>query len=117
MVLGTYSEWLASQTQETQEKEQPPKREPRAASSPSAPTGDAVAGSRHGKRKSPHASLKTKDLESRIAQIEERLTEIDFSMHDESVYSDGKKMKALSDERQQLREELEPLETEWLSRS
>ncbi len=122
--IGTYSEWLAEQQTKAapvEVKATPAKlpREPRTAS---AATGDAGAGSRKPtsnapRKKTAHANVPQKKLESRIAEIEERLTEIDFSMNDPAVYSDGPNIKALQEERQQLRDELEPLETEWLSRS
>ncbi|MEM8781688.1 MAG: ABC-F family ATP-binding cassette domain-containing protein [Planctomycetota bacterium] len=110
--LGTYSEWLEAQppaappTPESPRKSKPEAKKPAAKPKPTKP-----------KKKSPHAGLPQKKLEQRIAQIEERLTEIDFSMNDPAVYSDGEKMKALAEERQRLRDELEPLETEWLTRS
>ncbi len=120
LFLGTYSEWLAAQTQENQET--PATQEKKRASKPKAkpPTASAEAPADKNirdRKSSPAAKLSQKRLEARIAEIEERLTEIDFSMNDPSVYTDGDKMKSLQDERAALRDQLEPLETEWLTRS
>jgi ATP-binding cassette subfamily F protein 3 len=123
LFLGTYSEWLDAKPSATDQAPPPPPKKP----TPKKPaaTGRAVRSPRKSaakpdtgkpRKKSPHANVPQKQLEQRIAEVEERLTEIDFAMNDPSVYSDGPKMKSLSDERQQLRNELEPLETEWLTR-
>ena len=136
LFLGTYSEWLETQqktpaappTQEPQKKKKnnPSKSEPRTPSSaPHNKTTGTQNKTKHKKsqnkpnnrKNNPAAKLPQKKLEARIAEIEERLTEIDFSMNDPAVYTDGEKIKQLKHERTQLREELSPLENEWLSRN
>ncbi|MEM7576099.1 MAG: ABC-F family ATP-binding cassette domain-containing protein [Planctomycetota bacterium] len=118
--LGTYSEWLEAEAKRkpaaTSEPKTKTKPEPAKAKTQNAKQA-ANPKSKKPNKKSPHANVSQKKLEQRIAQIEERLTEIDFSMNDPAVYSDGEQMKSLADERQQLRDELEPLETEWLTRN
>ncbi len=61
--------------------------------------------------------LSTKKLEQRIEKIELRIIEIDQSMMDPDVYSNGKKSKSLQKERTALGDELEPLEFEWACRA
>jgi ATPase subunit of ABC transporter with duplicated ATPase domains len=63
------------------------------------------------------AKLSTKDLESRIERCESRIREIDESMMDPDVYTDGKKSKRLQTERAEVTARLEPLEFEWSSRA
>jgi ATP-binding cassette subfamily F protein 3 len=65
----------------------------------------------------PLAKLKLYELEERIEQIEQRVREIDEELVDPAVYSDGAKCKALSEQREALTAELEPLELEWASRA
>ncbi|MEM1026844.1 MAG: ABC-F family ATP-binding cassette domain-containing protein [Planctomycetota bacterium] len=113
--LGTYSEWLEAQEKQAQAATPPPPPKPTKPKSETKKPAKTNQASKP-KKKSAHANLSQKKLEARIAEIEERLTEIDFSMNDPAVYSDGDQMKSLADERTQLREELEPLETEWLTR-
>ncbi len=121
LFLGTYSDWLAQQ-QKTQDKQQAQETQDKKtnANKEKKPLANAKPKSQQGgkpNKNKPRSNLSQRKLETRIAEIEERLTEIDFSMNDPAVFTDGDKMKALQDERAALRTELEPLEDEWLSRS
>ena len=66
---------------------------------------------------SPHSKLSIKELEKRIARTERRIREIDESMMDPTVYTNGKKTRKLQAERESLAGELEPLEFEWSCRA
>ena len=62
------------------------------------------------------AKLGLEDIEARITRIETRTREIDESMLDPKVYADAAKARQLTQERERLQQELEPLEFEWSRR-
>ena len=66
---------------------------------------------------SAHSKLSLKELEKRIEHTERRIREIDDSMMDSKVYTDGKKTRKLQQERERLSAEIEPLEFEWSCRA
>ncbi len=61
--------------------------------------------------------LSLQELEKRIEATEVRIREIDESMMDPEVYTDGKRTRKLQEERKKLCDELEPLEFEWSCRA
>lgn len=63
------------------------------------------------------SKISTSKIEVRIEEIEGRIREIDATMMDPDVYTDGKKTRKLQSERTRLAEELEPLEFEWSTRA
>jgi hypothetical protein len=63
------------------------------------------------------SKLSMKDLEKRIERNEARIREIDESMMDPAIYTDGRRTKELDAERRRLSDELEPLEFEWSCRA
>lgn len=65
----------------------------------------------------PLARLSVSKLETRIEDIEARLTEIDALMLDSDVYTDGSRLKALQSERAALVSDLQSVEAEWSSRA
>ena len=119
---GRYSQWLEIENQRRADAE-----EARLAASATKATrnrnasgGTPPAKKRDKPRKnatSKLAKLSTKDLESRIERCESRIREIDESMMDPDVYTDGKKSKRLQTERAEITAKLEPLEFEWSSRA
>jgi ATP-binding cassette subfamily F protein 3 len=78
-----------------------------------APAGakPAAAPARGGKGGRP--AMTVAQIEARITEIERRTREIDEQMLDPKVYSDPKRSKPLTQERERLQQELEPLEFEW----
>ena len=63
------------------------------------------------------SKLSIKELETRMEKTEARIREIDESMMDPEVYTDGKQTKKLQNERNALASELEPMEFEWSCRA
>ncbi len=63
------------------------------------------------------SKLSLKELEKRIEATESRIREIDESMMDPKIYTDGGRTKELQAERNDLSELLEPLEFEWSCRA
>jgi hypothetical protein len=63
------------------------------------------------------SKLSIKELETRMEKTEARIREIDESMMDPEVYTDGKRTKKLQNERNTLASELEPMEFEWSCRA
>jgi len=57
--------------------------------------------------------LRMPDLELRIEGVEARIREIDTSLLDPDVYTDGERCKTLKQERDAAGRELKPLEKEW----
>jgi ATP-binding cassette subfamily F protein 3 len=63
------------------------------------------------------ARMETDRIERRITEIETRVRAIDESMLDPKVYADPQKSRQLTQERERLQQELEPLEFEWARRA
>jgi ATP-binding cassette subfamily F protein 3 len=63
------------------------------------------------------ARMETGRIERRITEIETRVRAIDESMLDPKVYADPQKSRQLTEERERLQQELEPLEFEWARRA
>ncbi|MEM1109100.1 MAG: ABC-F family ATP-binding cassette domain-containing protein [Planctomycetota bacterium] len=124
LFLGTYSEWLDQQQQEQQaatqqeeRKTQNPDKTKPTAKEPK-PKKQAPKKSNNSSRNSNAASkMSQAKLESEIERIETRLNEIDFALMDPDVYADGSKIKIFQEERDGLKEQLAPLETEWAERA
>ncbi|MDY7109470.1 MAG: ABC-F family ATP-binding cassette domain-containing protein [Planctomycetota bacterium] len=112
---GTYTDWQRRQDQalEAQRRERREEQERRAKPSlrPAAPKRDEHA------PRDPLARLRLPDLEERIERLEQRLREIDETMLDPAVYTDGERCRALRLERDHVAAELEPLEAEWARRA
>ncbi|MCP4906661.1 MAG: hypothetical protein GY910_16930, partial [bacterium] len=118
---GRYSQWLEIEDRRRAEAEEAKlAAATKAAKNRTASAAKPSATKRDKPRKnaaSKLAKLSTKDLESRIERCETRIREIDESMMDPDVYTDGKKTKRLQAERTELAAKLEPLEFEWSSRA
>src|SRR5690606_19208267 len=65
------------------------------------------------KRKRKFPFRKTADIESDIAQHEERIAELEQAVTKPEVYKDGRKLKEISDEIATLRSELDQLLEHW----
>ena len=61
--------------------------------------------------------MKDKELEKRIIEAETKLSQLDQRLADPQLYKDKDAFRAVHDERQQLADELAPLEAEWLRRA
>ncbi len=119
---GRYSEWmeieraqeaeaetkLAAERERASTKERMAKAKKETNKPPSKKRPDAA---------SPHSKLSLKELEKRIERTERRIREIDDSMMNPDVYTNGKKTKKLQTDRESLSAELEPLEFEWSCRA
>jgi ATP-binding cassette, subfamily F, member 3 len=77
----------------------------------------AVVSSKPNNTTSRLAKLSQDELEKRIEKLETRVRELDVSLADPDVWRDHKKAEKLGDERNKLKEELEPLEFEWSRRA
>ena len=113
---GKYSMWQAEQDA-AQSAAESAMRQPVAKKSPERKTTPSKKKTPAQKTPGSLDKLSTKKLEQRIETIELRIAEIDKSMMDPDVYSNGKKSKSLQKERTSLGDELEPLEFEWARRA
>ena len=115
--LGNYSQWVAMRQQQVNKQ-----REQASQQAAKQKKKQQAATSRKQKQQSSASSnglakLSMRKLEEKIEQLDSRVKEIDSLMLDEEVYTDGKRCKALQDERAELAEQLEPLEFEWSRRA
>ncbi|MFM8641435.1 MAG: ATP-binding cassette domain-containing protein, partial [Phycisphaerales bacterium] len=85
---------------------------PKAASPGAKPAGAPTGGAKGGR-----PAMTVEQIEARITEIERRTREIDESLQDPKVYADAKRSKQLTQERERLQQELEPLEFEWSRRA
>jgi len=65
---------------------------------------------------SANQAMNQDQLEQRIEELETRIAEIDTSLADPDVYADGERVRQLNQDREQLQDELTPLENEWTQR-
>ena len=63
------------------------------------------------------ARMNLEQIEARITAIETRTRAIDTDLMNPKVYADSAKSRTLTQERERLQQELEPLEFEWSRRS
>jgi ATP-binding cassette subfamily F protein 3 len=63
------------------------------------------------------ALISTEKLEAQIESLEGRIRDVDAKLADPDVWSNPRKCDELGKQRQQLVQELEPLEFEWMSRA
>lgn len=61
----------------------------------------------------PFARMTLSNLEKKIEALEDRIVDIDRQMSDPEVFRNAEKMRGLKTERDQLEEEINPLNTEW----
>lgn len=127
---GTWTEWEAREAEERAAGERRSERakptqqksaqmaKPAATVSTSAPAKrPSSAPTRNGGKGSrPVEQWSTTDLEKRITAIETRTREIDAQLLDPKVYTDSSRSRTLTQERERLQVELEPLEFEWSRR-
>ncbi len=121
---GSYREWEAKERAERAEAaERARKAATRPAPKPAA-TAPTQASNRRpasptpaAKGKSKYANRTLESIESRISEIGDALTEIDFAFADPATASDAAKTRTLLGEREALRTEQEELEEEWLRRN
>ncbi|MEO0514040.1 MAG: ABC-F family ATP-binding cassette domain-containing protein [Planctomycetota bacterium] len=123
LFLGTYSEWLEQQQAGATALPPAPVKTPKPAASKAnkksnsaKPTAKSL-NRKITKSKGSASKLSQAKLESEIERLETRLHEIDFALMDPDVYADGEKVKALQEERDTLKKQLSPLETEWMERA
>ncbi len=112
-MLGTYSQYYATlQTQPPPPS--PPKTNP-CTKSPARQEKNPQANK--ARRPSRLSRLSQTELESRIVNIESRLSEIDGQLANPDAYRDGARVKRLQHDRSVLVQELAPLEQEWTRRA
>ncbi|MFO0962689.1 MAG: ABC-F family ATP-binding cassette domain-containing protein [Phycisphaerales bacterium] len=127
---GSWSEWEEKEAQENarrdaeakaaaeRERERAAARaRQEAARTKEAPAKPRGGGGKGAKGAKDPASMELPQIEARIEQIEQRTREIDASLMDPKVYSDAARSRELSQERERLQQELEPLEFEWSRRA
>ena len=107
---GTFVEWHRRMEQENSAR-------PTDESAPVPPARKDRSNANDGKKSSSNIRKVTeRDVEKlavRIEAMESRRTEIDAELADPEVYRDGERMRKLQQERQQLQNELEPIEEQW----
>src|SRR5690606_25198483 len=106
---GTFRDWHDAQ-----------QRERAIPQSPKGPTPHRSAKATKSKASRTTSSSKTSKraveaAEAKIESIEARITSIDRELSDPAVFSDGARCKALSNERSELKGELDRAEAEWSS--
>ncbi len=101
---GRYSQWIDRTEAEARQRAE-------------AVTGPAPKRRRR-KKTAPASGREPLDrLERRIEQIEQRIGEIDRSLLEPDVYTDGARCRDLQAHRAELRDKLTPLDTEWGQRA
>jgi len=116
--LGTYSDYLQTEREHAARIEAETEAVKAAAQSKSKPKPRSKPNPRSDSGSSGKlAILSDTKLETRIMTIEQTLTDIDARLADPEVYTDGEQVKTLSTQRQELIDELSPLEKEWLRRA
>ncbi|MBI1375721.1 MAG: ATP-binding cassette domain-containing protein [Phycisphaera sp.] len=139
---GSWSDWLYQQKDQQPtsksaapaatpapkpkaEKPTPTESKPAPAPKPASPaptqanqSSDAnkYAGMKNAK-KNPHALLNQKKLETKLAETELAIAKIDEQLADPDTYRDVAKAKRLTAQRDELQEQLAPLEEEWIRRA
>ncbi|MAY73505.1 MAG: hypothetical protein CMJ31_02055, partial [Phycisphaerae bacterium] len=113
--LGTYSQWAEKQTRSTASdaKVREPKRavEPAPKPAPPAPSKKSEADR---PRKSKWSWMRVEQLEEKIGFFEEQVAEIDKQLADPDVWLDHERAGKLTDQRDEIKAELDLLEAEWL---
>jgi len=110
---GGFSEWLEKTRREQAAREAEREAARTSASRPARKT----PATRERGPDNPLAKLTLGRLEERIESIEARIGEIDASMSEPEVYTDGDAVRTLQQERQSLLDERGPLESEWARRA
>lgn len=118
-VLGTYSQYIATQRAQAAapvaQKPSPPKQaKPKAQK---LGQKNNAAGQTPPRKQSGLSKLKQESLEQKIVKLESQLAEVDQALADPDIYRDGQKVKQLQDKRVKLTNELTPLEEEWARRA
>ncbi|HHN79135.1 MAG TPA: hypothetical protein ENK11_10765, partial [Phycisphaerales bacterium] len=117
--IGTYSEWHEKEVAGARGGVDPTKSPPRGRR-PGLPTSSGSAKpspAQTPKRKSKWSWMRLEQLEEKITQIEARLRAIDTELGDPDVWRDLDRANALTDERDELKIELEGVEAEWLRKA
>lgn len=108
--LGGWSEWLAGNTHalEAPKLIKQTAAPPPAAAPPPSPKPKSV--------KSKYSWMPLEALEERIAELEGRIERIDVKLDDPEIWKDAVKAAEITAQRDDLKAELDALETEWLGR-
>ncbi len=107
---GTYTEWKQSK----EIRRDSPKR----AAAPAAPRPSPKPTSKGPKEsKNKFSWMPINKIEERIADLEIELKRIDAELGDADVWTDYERANALTEKRDELKAELEELESEWLNKS
>ncbi len=117
--IGTYSDWnrfTGEASAATGEPAAPPSRGAAEKSRDRKQARKARAEAR-GQETNPLKKLSLRALEERIEALQEKQGEIDVMMSDPHNHRDAELLKQLVNQRTELQEELEPLESEWLRRA
>jgi len=117
---GNYSEYIkvvAAEQAAVKNAAAAPKPVPKKIEKPKpAPPPQAAPARRNG-APGPHGNMKQDKLETKIAQLEAELKQIDETMLDPDVYRNPAKLKSQQDRRNTVAAELAPLEAEWMRRA
>ncbi|MEO0483284.1 MAG: ATP-binding cassette domain-containing protein, partial [Planctomycetota bacterium] len=133
--LGNYTEWRAREDRRARQYAEDAEKMRRTqrgkdgapaakASGAATPTADsrakqALADTTPAKptEKSKYSWMRLEQLEEKIARLEERRKEIDQKLADPDVWLDAERANKLTEERDGVTTELEPLEAEWLRKA
>ncbi len=120
VVLGNWSEWRQRQSQRAREAaERDLALKAQADRAPNTPAATPAPASKKPKGdagKNPYSWMPMDKLESRIAEVESSVKTIDAQLADPEVWTRVDEANRLTEERDRLKGELEPLEMEWLRR-
>jgi ATPase subunit of ABC transporter with duplicated ATPase domains len=113
---GNWDEWEAKEAEERAARaagERAAAARKAGNAKPAAPAAKAAGAPSGGGKGGGRPAMTVEQIEARITEIERRTREIDESLLDPKVCADAKRSRQLTQERERLQQELEPLEFEW----
>ena len=121
---GGWDEWEAKEAEAKTEQRARPESAGKSGSGSKGTTNNKTNGTPNSKGSSSAtagdpklARMNLEQIEARITAIETRTRAIDTDLMNPKVYADSAKSRTLTQERERLQQELEPLEFEWSRRS
>ncbi|MBL1218825.1 MAG: ATP-binding cassette domain-containing protein [Planctomycetes bacterium] len=118
---GNYSEWFEWTTKRRREHLALEAEQKQRAQAAAKPRQEALRRQTEAKKSASvtgaHTKMSLGKLEQAIEKIEARIKAVDEQLIDPATHRDGLKVKALTDERTSLAEQLGPLELEWARRA
>ena len=112
---GTYSEWHERSTRR-RDVDAETRKEPKKATAPRS-NGKVEVPKPKDEPKSKYSWMPLEKIEEKIEHLEGRVRDIDRELADPDVWTDVERANRLTDERDRLKAEIEPLEAEWVRKA